>query len=99
MRGRQFIHYLSMALGLESRPEGFRNPYSWKHNKMVWGVNAEAYTGTDLDNAGLATRAGESLQVHFENLGLPGYHPDKIFMHIRSTSKLEIRTGSARILS
>ena len=54
---------------------------------------------TDLDNSGLATRAGESLQVHFENLGLPGYHPDKIFLHIRSTSKLEIRTGSARILS
>ena len=54
---------------------------------------------TDLDNAGLATRAGESIQVHYENLGLPGYFPDKIFLHLRSTSKLEIRTGSARILS
>ena len=39
----------------------------------------------------VATRAGESIQVHFENLGLPAYHPDKIFLHIRSTSKLEIR--------
>ena len=54
---------------------------------------------TDLDNSGLATRAGESIQVHFEHLGLPGYHPDKIFLHVRSTSRLEIRTGSARILS
>ena len=54
---------------------------------------------TDLDNAGLATRAGESIQVHYENLGLPGYFPDKIFLHLRSTSKLEIRSGSARILS
>jgi len=64
MRGRQFIHYLAMALGLESRREGFLNPHSWKHNKMVWGMNLEAYTGTDLDNAGLATRSGESIQVH-----------------------------------
>ena len=54
---------------------------------------------TDLDNSGLATRAGESIQVHYEGLGLPEYHPDKIFLHIRSTSKLEIRTGRARILS
>ena len=39
----------------------------------------------------VATRAGESIQVHYEGLGLPEYHPDKIFLHIRSTSKLEIR--------
>ena len=99
MRGRQFMQYLAMALGLESRREGFLNPYSWKHNKMVWGMNLEAYTGTDLDNSGLATRSGESIQVHYENLGLPGYFPDKIFLHIRSTVKLELRTGSCRLLT
>ena len=56
------------------------------------------YTGTELDNAGLATRAGESIQVHYEGLGLPTYFPDKIFIHLRSTAKLELRTGSARLL-
>ena len=60
MKGRNFLHYLAMALGLESRREGFLNPYSWKHNKMVWGMNCEAYTGTDLDNSGLATRPQRS---------------------------------------
>ena len=48
MKGRNFLHYLAMALGLESRREGFLNPYSWKHNKMVWGMNLEAYTGKGL---------------------------------------------------
>ena len=98
IRGRQQIPFLAMALGLESKREGFLNHLSWKHNKNVWGINMEVYTGTDLDNAGLSTRAGESIQVHFEGLGLPDYFPDKIFLHLRSTSKLELRTGSARLL-
>ena len=42
-----------MALGLESKREGLLNHLSWKHNKNVWGVNFEVYTGTELDNAGL----------------------------------------------
>ena len=87
-----------MALGLESKREGFLNHLSWKHNKNVWGVNLEVYTGTELDNAGLSTRAGESIQAHFEGLGVPNWFPDKIFLHLRSTSKLELRTGSARLL-
>ena len=53
---------------------------------------------TDLDNTGISTRTGESMQVHFEGLGLPDYFPDKILLHLRSTSKLELRTGSARLL-
>ena len=43
----------------------------------------------------VATRAGESIQVHYENLGLPQYFPDKIFIHLRSTSKLELRKAYA----
>ena len=46
----------------------------------------------------VSTRAGESIQVHYEGLGLAGYFPDKIYLHIRSTSKLELRTSSARLL-
>ena len=61
-------------------------------------MNLESYTGTGLDNSGLAARSGESIQVHFENLGVSSYFPDKIFLHIRSTAKLELRTGSARLL-
>ena len=87
-----------MALGLESKREGFLNHHSWHHNKNVWGINLEVYTGTDLDNAGLSTRAGESIQVHFEGLGMADYFPDKIYLTIRSTSKLELRTASARLL-
>ena len=86
------------ALGVESKREGFLNHASWRHNKNVWGVNLEVYTGTDLDNAGLSTRAGESIQVHFEGLGLADHYPDKIYLTIRSTCKLELRTGSARLL-
>ena len=48
MRGRQFVMYLAMALGLEARRESFLNQYSWKHNKMCWGLNAEVYTGGGL---------------------------------------------------
>ena len=87
-----------MALGVESKREGFMNYNSWHHNKNVWGVNLEVYSGTDLDNAGLSTRAGESIQLHFENLGTTEYYPDKIYLTIRSTSKLELRTASARLL-
>ena len=87
-----------MALGVESKREGFMNYHSWHHNKNVWGVNLEVYTGTDLDNAGLSTRAGESIQLHFTDLGLVDYFPDKIYLTIRSTSKLELRTASARLL-
>jgi hypothetical protein len=98
VKGRQQTPFLAMALGLESKREGFLNHLSWKHNKNVWGLNLEVYTGTDLDNSGLSTRAGESLQCHFEHLGLSGYFPDKIWLHIRSTAKLELRTGSSRLL-
>ena len=76
MRERQQIYFLAMALGLESKREGFLNHLSWHHNKNVWGLNLEVYTGTDLDNAGLSTRAGESIQLHFENLGTVAYFPD-----------------------
>ena len=98
IRGRQQIPFLAMALGLESRREGFLNHHSFKHNKSVWGVNMEVYTGTQLDNAGLSTRAGESIQIHYEGLGLPDYFPDKIYLHLRSTAKSELRTGSSRLL-
>ena len=98
LKGGQQIAHLAMALGLDSKREGFLNHLSFRHNKSIWGLNWEVYTGTDLDNAGLATRAGESIQVHYEGLGLPNYFPDKIFIHLRSTSKLELRTGSARLL-
>ena len=98
VKGRQQIPFLAMALGLESKREGFLNHLSWKHNKNVWGLNLEVYTGTDLDNSGLSTRSGESIQVHYEHLGLSDYFPDKIWLHIRSTAKLELRTSSARLM-
>ena len=90
--------HLAQALGVESKREGFLNHLSWHHNKNIWGINLEVYTGTELDNAGLSTRAGESIQIHFENLGLGDVFPDKIYLTIRSTCKLELRTGSARLL-
>ena len=37
IRGRQQLPFLAMALGLESKREGFLNHLSWKHNKNVWG--------------------------------------------------------------
>ncbi len=98
IRERQQVEHLAMALGHESKREGFMYRLSWKHSKNVWGVNLEVYTGTDLDNAGLSTRAGESIQLHFTDLGLVDYFPDKIDLTIRSTSKLELRTASARLL-
>ena len=97
-RERQQVEHLAMALGVESKREGFMNYLSWHHNKNVWGVNLEVYSGTDLDNAGMSTRAGESIQLHFENIGLGTYFPDKIYLTIRSTSELELRTASARLL-
>ena len=33
--------------------------------------------------------------MHYEGLGLPNYFPDKIFIHLRSTSKLELRKAYA----
>ena len=39
----------------------------------------------------MSTRAGESIQIHYEGLGLPDYFPDKIYLHLRSTAKLELR--------
>ena len=98
LKGGQQIAHLAMALGLDSKREGFLNHLSFKHNKSVWGINMEVYTGTQLDNAELSTRAGESIQIHYEGLGLPEYFPDKIYLHLRSTAKLELRTGSARLL-
>ena len=98
IRERQQVEHLAMSLGLESKREGFMNPVAWHHNKNVWGCNLEVYSGTDRDNAGMSTRAGESIQLHFENLGLVDYFPDKIYLTIRSTSKLELRTASARLL-
>ncbi len=35
--GRQQIPFLAMALGLESKHEGFLNHLSWKDNKNVLG--------------------------------------------------------------
>ncbi len=99
MKACQKLMYLAMAFGLDSKREGFMNPYSWMHNTNVWGLNAEVYTGTDLDHASLSSRAGESIQVHFENLGLPDYFPDKLFLHLRATKKLETRTASARLFA
>ena len=98
IRERQQVMHLAMALGLESKREGFLNHLSWHHNKNVWGCNLEVYTGSELDNAGLSTRAGASIQIHFEGLGTAGYFPDKVWLTIRSTSKLELRTASARLL-
>ena len=35
VKGRQQIPFLAMALGLESKREGFLNHLSWKHGKCV----------------------------------------------------------------
>ena len=62
------------------------------------GVSLDVYIGAGLDTAGLSTsKDGESIQTHYGDLDTSGYVADTIMM-LRLTSKMELRTSSARRL-
>ena len=95
----QLISHNKMALGLESLREGFSNMHSFDISKKVFAVNLEKYLGTsNLDGSGMTTRAGESIMAIFANAGTEHIYPEKIYMHLRSSAKLELRTGSVRLM-
>ena len=96
--GGQLMSHLMMALGMEQAREGFSDFHSYNHNKFLMRFNLEVYTGTELDNAGLSSRAGESIQIVMKNAGTSANYATKLFVHLRSTTKCEIRTGSVRVL-
>ena len=99
IQGGQVIYHNKMALGLESMREGFSNMHSFDISKKVFSVNLEKYTGMQgIDGSGMTTRAGESIMAIFANAGTDTLYPEKIYMHLRSSAKLELRTGSIRLM-
>ena len=89
-----------MALGLEALREGFSNMHSFDISKNIFAVNLEKYRGMqNLADSGMTTRAGESITAVFANAGTDAINPEKIYMHLRSSAKLELRTGSVRLMN
>ena len=98
--GGQLVSHNKMALGLEALREGFSNMHSFDISKKIYSVNLEKYGGTqNLDGSGMTTRAGESIMAIFANAGTDQIYPEKIYMHLRSSAKLELRTGSVRLMN
>ena len=59
-------------------------------------MNLEKYGGMqNLDG----TRAGVSSMAVFANAGTDAIYPEKIYMHLRSSAKLELRTGSVMLMN
>ena len=87
-----------MSLGIEALREGWGNLHSYDISKKVFAVNFEKYTGTQLDSSGATTRAGESITAIFADAGTANIYPEKIYMHLRSSAKVELRTGAVRKL-
>ena len=98
LKGGNLVSHCKMSLGIESLREGWGNLHSYDISKKVFAVNLEKYTGTSLDGSGDTTRAGESITAVFADAGTTNIYPEKIYMHLRSSAKVEIRTGSVRKL-
>ncbi len=92
------VYHQKLTLGLESMRAGFGNQKSAETTKKFYALNFEKYTGTNLDNAGESMRDGQALQVIFTNAGITGIVPEKIYLHLRNTSKVQIRTGVVRLV-
>ncbi len=88
MAGGNAYSHMKMVLGIESLREGFNNLHSSDHNKKLFGVNLEKFTGTQLDGSGRTTRAGESIMALFENAGTSSIYPEKFIYICAQVRKL-----------
>ena len=98
LKGGNVISHCKMSLGIESLREGWGNLHSYDISKKVFAINLEKFTGVQLDGSGDTTRAGESIMAIFGDAGSANIYPEKVYMHLRSSAKVEIRTGSVRKL-
>ena len=98
LKGGNLVSHCKMSLGIEALREGWGNLHSYDISKKVFAVNLEKYTGTQLDGSGDTTRAGESITAIFADAGTTNIYPEKNYMHLRSSAKVELRTGSVRKL-
>ena len=55
-------------------------------------------SGLDLDGFGASSRAGEGITAVMQEAGVDGIIASKLYMVLEYTVKLEVRTGSVRIM-
>ena len=53
----------------------------------------------NLDGSGMTARTGESIMAVFANAVTDAIYPEKIYLRLRSSAQLELRTGSVRLMN
>jgi len=81
--------------------------HQYTRTAHVQGYNLERFVGAgeDYDDLGMSTQGGEAIQVELQGNsvgprgGVTTYPIDRVYMVIVSSVKVELRTGSCRVLS
>ncbi len=97
MAGGNVVSHLKMSTGIESVRDGFINLHSFDNNNTLFAASPEKYSGAQLDGSGDTTRAGESIMAIFENAGTSNIYPENVYMHLRSSAEIALRTGNVRL--
>ena len=93
-------HYEQDALGLASFHEGAGQAESSNTTRKVFSISLESMSGTGLDAMGSSSRSGEGITISMPNCGTDTgtIRCTKIYLLLEHTCKLELRTGSVRLM-
>ena len=93
-------HYEQDALGLANFHEGTGQAESSNTTRKVFSISLESMSGTGLDAMGSSSRSGEGITISMPNCGTDSgtIKMSKIFLLLEHTVKMELRTGSVRLM-
>ena len=88
------------AAGISQFREGMGQAESASTTRKIFSISLEKILNGDLDGMGASSRSGEGITVLLSNAGTEDgtIIAEKIYCIVFYTQKLEVRTGSIRVM-